>query len=136
MWVQGEGLQGGSVNQLELPRGGHRFFGFDFDNYAYPDNTLIGQPVLRMGGKTWSDRKLTWHGRNKMERINLPTVSQGGANYTDSAVMFRRLSDDSFELIVTPWESDLAKSWRQASQKRSTMFRLGRIGTNRLVGLL
>lgn len=28
MWVHGEALQGGSSNQLELPRGGHRFFGF------------------------------------------------------------------------------------------------------------
>ena len=36
MWIQGEGLQGGSRNQLELPRGAHTFFGFQFNQYDYP----------------------------------------------------------------------------------------------------
>src|SRR3546814_14038983 len=67
-------------------------------------------------------RRLTWHGNNKMERMNLPTAAQGGFNYADSAVMFRRLTNGSFELIVTPWESDLARSWRQASAQRQTLF--------------
>lgn len=136
MWVQGEALQGGSRNQLELPRGGHRFFGFVFNQYDYPDNMTIGQPVIRSGARVWTDRRLTWHGNNGMERMNLPTLTQGGFNYADTAVMFRRLADGSFELIVTPWDSDLARSWRQASAQRGTLFRLGAIATNRLVGLL
>ena len=135
MWVQGEGLQGGSGNQLELPRGGHRFFGFVFDNYDYPDNVTIGQPVIRSGNQVWNDRRLTWHGNNRMERMNLPTASQGGFDYADTAVMFRRLTDGSFELIVNPWDFDLARAWRQASAQRHTLFRLGRGATNRLVGL-
>src|SRR3546814_15538200 len=81
-------------------------------------------------------RRLTWHGNNKMERMNLPTAAQGGFNYADSAVMFRRLTNGSFELIVTPWESDLARSWRQASAQRQTLFCLGTVATNRVVGLL
>jgi hypothetical protein len=136
MWVQGEGLQGGSGNQLELPRGGHRFFGFVFNNYAHPDNVTIGQPIIRSGNRVWDDRRLTWHGHNRMERMNLPTASQGGFDYADTAVMFRRLGDGSFELIVTPWESDLARAWRQASANQHALFRLGSIATNRLVGLL
>lgn len=136
MWVHGEALQGGSGNQLELPRGGHRFFGFVFDQYDYPHNLTIGQPVLRNGARVWYDRRLTWHGNNKMERMNLPTGAQGGFDYADTAVMFRRLTNGSFELIVTPWDSDLARSWRQASARRQTLFRLGTVATNRIVGLL
>jgi hypothetical protein len=136
MWVHGEALQGGSSNQLELPRGGHRFFGFVFDQYDYPHNLTIGEPVLRSAARVWDDRRLTWHGNNKMERMNLPTAAQGGFEYPDTAVMFRRLTDGSFELIVTPWESDLARSWRLASAQRQTLFRLGTVATNRIVGLI
>lgn len=136
MWVHGEALQGGSSNQLELPRGGHRFFGFVFDQYDYPHNLTIGQPVIRSGARIWNDRRLTWHGNNRMERMNLPTAAQGGFDYADTAVMFRRLADGSFELIVTPWDSDLARSWRQASAQRQTLFRLGTVATDRIVGLL
>lgn len=136
MWVHGEALQGGSRNQLELPRGGHRFFGYVFNQYDYPHNLTIGLPVIRSGAHTWNDRRLTWHGNNRMERMNLPTAAQGGFDYADTAVMFRRLTDGSFELIVTPWDSDLARSWRQASAQRQTLFRLGTVATNRIVGLI
>ncbi|MDE0331164.1 MAG: phospholipase D family protein [Nitrospinae bacterium] len=136
MWVHGEGLQGGSKNQLELPRGGHKFFGFHFDQYDYPHNLTIDYPILRSGARNWDNRPLTWHGNNRMERLNLPTLAQDGFNYTDSGVMFRRLPDGSFELIVTPWESDLARAWRQASAQRKLLFRLGKGATNRLVGMV
>ena len=135
MWVQGEGLQGGSRNQLELPRGGHRFFGFKFQQYDYPHNLTIGLPVLRSGSQIWDDRPLTWHGNNQMERLNLPTAAQGGFDYANSGVMFRRLQDGSFELIVAPWESDLARAWRQASYQSENLFRLG-VRAGRLVGLI
>lgn len=92
--------------------------------------------MLRSGGRIWNDRLLTWHGDNRMERMNLSTAAQGGFDYADTAVMFRRLADGSFELIVTPWDSDLAHSWRQASAQRQTLFRLGTVATNRIVGLL
>lgn len=136
MWVQGEALQGGSHNQLELPRGGHRFFGFNFTQYDYPHNLTIGSPVLRSGYRIWTDRLLTWHGNNRMERMNLPTLNQGGFDYADTAVMFRRLADGSFELVVTAWDSDLARSWRRGSAQRNTLFLLGSIATNRTAGLL
>lgn len=136
MWVQGEAFQGGSHNQLELPRGGHRFFNFNFDQYDYPQNLTIGTPILHSGQKIWADRSLTWHGNNRMERINLPTLLQGGFDYAGTAVMFRRLGGGHFELIVTPWDSDLARSWRIASSEKRSLFRLGTIATNRVVGLI
>ena len=136
MWIQGEALQGGSRNQLELPRGAHTFFGFRFDQYDYQHNMTIGRPILRHAALVWDNRPLTWHGNNRMERLNLPTLAQGGFNYGNSGVMFRRLPDRSFELIVTPWESDLARAWRLASAQKRSLFRLGRIATNRIVGLI
>jgi hypothetical protein len=89
---------------------------------------------LRAGAKLWSDRLLTWHGNNRMERLNLPTRSQGGFDYGNSAIMFRRLPDGSFELVVAPWDSDLARAWREASAERQLLFRLG--STSRMVGLI
>lgn len=136
MWVQGEALQGGSGNQLELPRGAHRFFGFNFNGYNISQNTTIGFPRLWGGGCFWNDRPLTWHGTNRMERMNLPTRNQGGFDYANSIVMFRRVSDGSFELIATPWNSELASSWIAASEAKGTLFRLGTIATNRVVGLI
>lgn len=68
MWVHGEALQGGSSNQLELPRGGHRFFGFVFDQYDYPHNLTIGEPVLRSGARVWDDRRLLKDRKNCRSR--------------------------------------------------------------------
>ena len=135
MWVQVEALQGGSQNQLELPRQGHRFFGLTFSQHSAPQ-AVIGYPPLRIGSRVWNNRPLTWHGNNGMERFNLPTWAQGGPDYSDSAVMFRRLSDASFELITTPLDSDLAHAWAHASQQAGDLFRLGAHATTRLVGLL
>ncbi len=134
LWIQVEALQGGSGNQLELPREGHRFFGFQFNNYSYPNKITIGVPILRAGAQIWHDRLLTWHGNNRMERINLPTRSQGGFDYENTAIMFRRLPDGSFELLVALWDSDLARAWLEASSERQLLFRLG--STNRIVGLI
>ena len=136
MWVHADALQGGSKNQLELPRGGHRFFGLDFNRYDHPHNLTIALIKLRRGSQTWSERKLTWHGNNQMERFNLPTQRQGGASYADSVVMFRRLQDRWFELVVTPLDSDLANAWASASSQAGTLFTLGPRLTTRLVGLL
>ena len=39
--IQVEALQGGSGNQLELPREAHKFFGFNFADYDYPHKKTI-----------------------------------------------------------------------------------------------
>jgi len=135
MWVQVEKLQGGSGSQLELPRRGHRFFGLTFGQYTAP-HAVIGRPSLRIGSKVWGNKQLTWHGSNGMERFNLPTQAQGGPVYSNSVVMFRRLPNASFELVVTPLDSDLAHAWAGASHSAGNLFRLGAGATTRLVGLL
>ena len=135
MWLQVGSLQGGSENQLELPRTGNQFFGFSFDSYE-EQQIIIGTLELRMSPKTWLDRPLTWHGNNKMERLNLPTQMQGGPEYSNSAIMFKRLTIDTYELIVTPVHSDLAKLWGQASAQSGHLYKLGSSADGRLVGLI
>jgi hypothetical protein len=98
-WVEaGSMSSGGSHNQLELPRGANRFFGFFHTNYGDAHIT-IGYPPLTLRGRVWTNRPLMWHGNNKMERINLPTVAQGGFNYHNTAVLFRRHAG-GFEINV------------------------------------
>jgi hypothetical protein len=135
MWIQVDKLSGGAQSQLELPRGAHRFFGFTFDQYSASSKVTIGKLELRNGRKAWNDKLLTWHGNNMMERINLPTVSTGGYTYADSAVLFRRLGGNAYELLVVAWDSDLARSWRQASADTQRLFRFGG-SSKRVVGLL
>lgn len=127
-WVEaGSMSSGGSHNQLELPRGANRFFGFLFSNYD-SDHSVIGYPQLTIGPRVWTDRKkLTWHGKNRMERINLPTVTQGGFDYQNSAILFRRHSS-GFEINVVPWKDDAALAWRAASDTLRLVFRLGEKG--------
>lgn len=133
LWVEaGSMSSGGSHNQLELPRGANRFFGFAFSNYYLP-HSVIGRPVLKIGDQIWEDRKLTWHGNNRMERINLPTRAQGGFDYRDSAILFRR-QRTRFEIIVAPWNDEAALAWRAASETCRATFRLGERGS-RICGM-
>jgi HKD family nuclease len=115
---------GGSGNQLELPRGGNRFFDFVFADYG-SGQTPIGYPPLVAPGYEWRDRLLAWHGNNRMERLNLPTQTQGGFDYRQTAVLFRRTSR-GFALEVAPWDSALAQSWFQAAVAGGRVFRSGR----------
>lgn len=132
-WVEsGSMSSGGSHNQLELPRGANSFFGFTFENYGDTHET-IGYPCITMRRRRWTDRPLTWHGNNRMERLNLPTRRQGGFNYPYTAIMFRR-HDDGFELQTAAWDDDEAGAWRSASETLGAVFRLGERG-ERICGL-
>jgi len=132
-WIEaGSMSSGGSHNQLELPRGGNLFFGFSHNHYGSAHET-IGVPTLTLRNREWRDRPLTWHGDNGMERINLPTRSQGGFNYRQTAILFRR-HPRGFELEVLPWTDLGAIAWRNASDSRNTVFRLGGRG-RRICGL-
>lgn len=124
LWVEaGSMSSGGSHSQLELPRGGNRFFGFDFQNYG-PQHEQIGFPRLTSFDRAWTNRPLAWHGNNRMERFNLPTQTQSGFVYRDTAVLFRR-HEGGFELVVAPWDDALAISWRTASTLAGQVYRLG-----------
>lgn len=135
MWVQSHGLQGGAQTQLELPRGSHRFFGANYQDYGFERVDHIAEPVLVAGHRIWHDRPLTWHGDNAMERINLPSSAMGGFEYTNSLILFRRVAPNTFELRVYPWDSDSAKGYVEASRRAGQLFRLGR-NSNRLVGFV
>ncbi len=133
LWVEaGSMSSGGSRNQLELPRGANRFFGFSFDEYEN-EHSVIGTPVLQIDQRRWDDRRLTWHGNNRMERINLPTQTQGGFDYVDTAILFRR-SAGRYEIKVADWEDREAIAWRSASDRLGLVFRLGERG-ERICGL-
>jgi hypothetical protein len=133
-WIEVKTLSGGSGSQLELPRGSNRFFGFDYDDYENAAHVVdIGYPVLTCKGKVWTDRPLRWHPNNRMERFNLPTLTQGGFGYQNTAVLFRR-HERGFELNVLPWNDDGAVAWRAASDALNRVFRLGRRG-QRICGL-
>lgn len=132
-WVEVGVPSGGSGNQLELPRRAQRFFGYNFDDYDN-DHHMIGRPVLRVGAAQWNDRRLTWHGNNGMERINLPTTTQSGLEYADRVVLFQR-SGDSFEIAVAAPESARAQRWREESAAAGTLYRFSG-GSNRLCGLI
>jgi hypothetical protein len=132
-WVRGGSMSsGGSHNQLELPRGANLFFGFNFSNYGSAHRT-IGSPIITLRAHRWTDRPLTWHGHNRMERINLPTQYQGGFDYRDRAILFRR-HPDGFEINAVPWNDSEAIAWRAASNALRTVFRLGEVG-RRICGL-
>ena len=127
-WIEaGSMSSGGSHNQLELPRGANRFFGFSHNDYG-DDHITIGNPVLTIKGRSWNDRPLTWHGNNGMERINLPTVHQGGFDYRHTALLFRR-HEQGFEIKITPWGDANSLAWRSASEHLNAVLRLGSRGT-------
>jgi hypothetical protein len=124
LWIEaGSMSSGGSHNQLELPRGANRFFGFNHANYGSAHVTM-GHPPLTLRGQRWMNRPLTWHGNNKMERLNLPTSAQGGYDYRNTAVLFRR-HPAGFEITAVPWNDASAVAWRAASSSLGTVFRLG-----------
>ncbi len=133
MWIEaGSMSSGGSRNQLELPRGASAFFGYSFDDYGSAHRT-IGHPSITLRGRRWTDRPLTWHGHNRMERVNLPTRTQVGFEYRNTAILFRR-HEAGFELSTAPWEDAEAVAWRAASDSLHTIFRLGERGP-RVCGL-
>ncbi len=137
MWIQaGSMTSGGSRNQLELPRGANRFFGYNYDRYT-PEHVTIGYPVLISRGRRWTDRTLTWHaggGQNAMERLNLPTVPQGGYDYVDTVILFRR-TQHNFEFVVSRRGVDQSNAWLNASASSGTLFRTGLRSNSRMCGL-
>ena len=136
LWVQSFEISGGSATQLELPRGTHRFFGIAIVDYERAHVNRITEPTLVAGNRKWEGCQLRWHGNNRMERINLPSVARGGFSYAHSLILFRRLDANIYELHVHPWDSDTARACIEASQRRNLLFRVGQTNTSRLAGLI
>lgn len=134
-WVEaGSMSSGGSHNQLELPRAANRFFRQRFDNYESAAVERIADLELTASGRRWSGRPLTWHGDNRMERLNLPTIAQGGFTYPKTAILFRRAAG-TYELEVADWNGPTAIAWRTASQQTGRLYRAGGAASPRICGL-
>ena len=134
LWVEaGSMSSSGSKSQLELPRRGNIFFGGNFDDYDSKSVELILELELTMGNQRWDGKKLTWHGDNKMERINLPTQAKGGVAYKNTAILFTRGAGE-FEITVVPWGGATAESWRKASAELGRLYKAG-IYSDRICGL-
>ncbi|WP_419925481.1 hypothetical protein [Candidatus Poriferisocius sp.] len=128
LWVEAGGTSGGSGSQLELPRLAQRFFGFQFDNYD-DEQRKIGEPILMANAESWP-RPLTWHGHNRMERINLPTTAQSGLEYAHRIILFQR-SGTAFEISVAAPKSARAARWIEESTASGTLFRVSANSTRR-----
>lgn len=117
-WVEaGSMSSGGSSNQLELPRGGHRFFG---GSVTYTDKSKkIIDLKIRVKG-TPHDRPLSWHGSNKMERLNLPT----GEDYSYRTVLFERWPA-GYSLSFARTGSPITQSWADRSAAIDELYKVG-----------
>lgn len=135
-WVDaGSMTTGGSNNQLEMPRGGGYFFGVMFDKYDTVNQDIpIGNIDIMSRTKRWDSKKLHWRGgHNKMVRLYLPTLAQGGFDYANTVVLFRRVGN-AYELRVASASSDRANAWKQASKLKGTVYKVGQ-NTDRKCGL-
>lgn len=134
-WVEaGATMSGGSGNQLELPRQAHAFFTQNVPSYD-SDQRVIDILRLHARGRNWDDRKLTWHGNNRMERLNLPTSATGGfADYARHVALFSRRHDGGFDLRIAPIGSDEAEGWVTMSATRGQLYSLGGSLSDRTCG--
>lgn len=126
-WVEtGSTIDGEPQGQLELPRHANQFFGFHETAYL-TDQHEIGAPHLVARGQTFTDRKLTWHGDNRMERISLPTGSQGGYDdYANKILLFQR-QPGGFVIELAELDGATGNSWRDASIDAGTIYSLDRV---------
>ena len=128
VWVQVGTASGGVGSQLELPRKGHRFFGFRFGHYD-SKNHQIGVIRVLSGGVPF-ECKVAWHGNNRMERVNLPTPRKSGLRYAGRVVIFVR-SGDAYRLGVVDVGSAAAIQWEGESAASGTLFRVSKNSTRK-----
>ena len=122
-WLEVGYASGGSENQVELPRGASAYFGYTF-HHGTDAQVTIGHPTICVG-KHRSARVLSWHGDNQMERINVPTRSQGGPPVRDRVIRFTRTGSE-FEMTVVDEESQSHLDWIRRSAAAHHLYRLGR----------
>ena len=129
-WIEaGSMSSSGSHAQLELPRRGSTFFGYQFTQYDDAHHTL-GHPPLSVLGTWFYDRPLTWHGNNRMERLNLPTKPQSGLEYPWTYILFRRVVD-GFTVTVGQAGGHQARAWENEASASGHLYRLGAVSDRR-----
>lgn len=139
-WIEAGGMSSSeSHNQLELPRFANHFFGFSFSAHAAtPSFHPIGTVRLALGSHVWPAQKFNWRGAkkfNKMERLYLPTVRQGGVDYVDTLILFTRARGGNVRMTVVPASGRMAAQWMRSSANRSRLFSVGP-NSQRLCGFL
>lgn len=139
-WIEAGAMSSSeSHNQLELPRFANHFFGFSFSAHSTtPRLQPIGTVRLTMGSQVWPAQDLNWRGApkmNKMERIYLPTVPQGGLDYAGSGILFTRTRGAAVQVLVVPWLGATALGWQRTSAGRGTLYSVGR-SSPRICGFL
>lgn len=136
-WVQTAGMSGGRDTQIEMPRGGYQFFpGADTPNLKIRERQPLKKLDLTINGQKFSTEGLTWHGKNQMERLNVPSPMKCGIDWGKSLVVIKRLTHDHYSLRAYPWDSAPAKAVRRASAKLGLLFKVGKGNTKRVCGLL
>ena len=85
-------------NQIDLPRGMGRYFGFDYPN-ELPPNTFIGVINFRtpIGDPASNNLRL---GNNMMEKVSLPIPETHGFDLYDGKVLIFQKDEDGFFLIA------------------------------------
>lgn len=132
LWVEaGSMSSGGSHNQLEVGRHSCQFFGLPYPSYSN-DQEPIGYVNIEISGTLFANRPYSWHGDNGMERLNLPTLNQGGPVYRHNILLFTRQAG-SFSVQVAPEKSPIVGTWLAATPAW-LVFRLGD-KSNRACGL-
>jgi hypothetical protein len=112
-----------SHHQLETPRHANRFFGFTFAGHD-DQQREIGEVGLIVRGVLYPQRRLVWHGDNRMERLYLPTPTQTGVNYANQVILFQR-SGSAFTVTVADPHGARAPQWRDEAAASQTLFRVG-----------
>ena len=69
-----------------------------------------------------------------MDRLNLPMVAQGGYDYVDTVILFRRTQHE-FEFAIARQGADRSNAWFNASASNGTLFRTGLASNSRMCGL-
>ncbi|MEX2498330.1 MAG: phospholipase D-like domain-containing protein [Wenzhouxiangellaceae bacterium] len=138
LWVQTRNMSGGAASQAEMPRGAYRFFaGVDPDHNTTNNQVQVLKEIeIRLNGHIYSDKRVTWHPNNGMERLNLPSHNRTGIHLENSMILLRRIDGMTYELSVLPWESDIARAICAATEIHKKLFHVAKNKTDRLCGLL
>ena len=66
-----------------------------------------------------------------MERLNLPTLNQGGYDYADCCVLFSRRRNGAFRIRVVPAASAPSQGWETNSRANQALFAVGPTSSRR-----
>ena len=116
--VQNRG-RGRPGNQIDLHHGTRVFFGMS--SVRVPRNTFPGEiTVVYRAERTLCHIRF---GNNQMDKLNLPVPENAGPpEYQDKTLLFKRVSNDEFQLSVRSRAA--ASLWKSKSRNQGTLFEM------------